>query len=87
MSKDSATEYSAYEPPSGRDLVAARGAFKARDIEASRSAHTRVPAHTTDAPERHQPKLTRTPQALRTVRTGYAHQPAACCTYQRHRAA
>ena len=26
-------------------------------------------------------KLTRTPRGLRTVRTGYAYQPAACCTY------
>ena len=33
------------------------------------------------------PKLTRTPRGLRTVRTGYAYQPPACCTYQRRRAA
>ena len=33
------------------------------------------------------PKLTRTPRGLRTVRTGYAYQPPACCTYRRRRAA
>ena len=27
------------------------------------------------------------PGGLRTVRTGYAHPPSACCAYQRHRAA
>ena len=32
-------------------------------------------------------KLTRTSRGLRTVRTGYAYQPPACCTYQRRRAA
>ena len=31
--------------------------------------------------------LTRTSRGLRTVRTGYAYQPPACCTYRRHRAA
>eukprot|EP00964_Phaeocystis_antarctica_P113494 scaffold77507_cov69-Phaeocystis_antarctica.AAC.1 len=36
---------------------------------------------------RRQPKLTCTPRGLRTVRTGYAYQPPACCTYQRRRAA
>ena len=33
------------------------------------------------------PKLTRTPRGLRTVRTGYAYPPPACCTYRRRRAA
>ena len=33
------------------------------------------------------PMLTRTSRRLRTVRTGYACQPPACRTYQRHRAA
>ena len=32
-------------------------------------------------------KLTRASRGLRTVRTGYAHQPPACCTYRRHGAA
>ena len=32
-------------------------------------------------------KLTRASRGLRTVRTGYAHQPPACCTYRRLRAA
>ena len=32
-------------------------------------------------------KLTRTPRSLRTVRTGYAYQPPACCTHLRRRAA
>ena len=32
-------------------------------------------------------KLTRTSRGLRTVRTSYAYQPPACCTYQRRRAA
>ena len=31
--------------------------------------------------------LTRTSRGLRTVRTGYAYQPPACCTYRRRRAA
>ena len=31
--------------------------------------------------------LTRTSRSLRTVRTGFACHPPACCTYQRHRAA
>ena len=31
------------------------------------------------------PVSTRTSRGLRTVRTGYAYQPPACCTYQRHR--
>ena len=31
--------------------------------------------------------LTRTSRGLSTVRTGYAYQPPACCTYQRRRAA
>ena len=54
MSKDSATPYAAYEPPpSGRDLEAARGAFKSRDVEASRSAHM-MSAHKKNAPEMHQ---------------------------------
>ena len=35
----------------------------------------------------HPAKLTCTPRGLRTVRTGYTYQPAACCTYQRRRAA
>ena len=56
MSEGSATPYNAYEPPaSGRDLTAARGAFESRDIEASRKAHTMMPArHTKAAPEMHQ---------------------------------
>ena len=33
------------------------------------------------------PEPTRTPRSRRTVRTGYAYQPPACCTYQRRRAA
>ena len=33
------------------------------------------------------PELTRTPRSLRAVRTGYAYQPPACCTYRRRRAA
>ena len=36
---------------------------------------------------RRQAKLTRTPRGLRAVRTGYAYQLSACCTYQRRRAA
>ena len=32
-------------------------------------------------------KLTRTSRGLRTVRTGHVHQPPACCTCQRRRAA
>ena len=31
--------------------------------------------------------LTRTSRGLRTVRTGYAYRPPACCTCRRHRAA
>ena len=38
------------------------------------------------ASERSAAKLTRTPRGLRTVRTGYAYQPPACCTYLRRRA-
>ena len=34
-----------------------------------------------------EPKLTRTPRGLRRVRTGYAYQPPAYCTYRRRRAA
>jgi hypothetical protein len=43
------------------------------------------------APDWHAPELTRvrwlSPPGLRAVRTGYAYQPPAYCTYRRRRAA
>ena len=41
----------------------------------------------TELYSRQPPKLTRMPRGLRTVRTGYAYPPPACCTYRRRRAA
>ena len=38
-------------------------------------------------PGEYLPELTRTPRRLRWVRTGYAYQPPALCTYRRRRAA
>ena len=52
-------------------------ALLAREIE---GVHVRLA-------DRSPPMLTSTVCSLRAVRTGYAYQPPACCTYRRHRAA
>ena len=68
-------------------IAAARARKTTRLKQVKAEAEVEIAAYRQQRETTFRPKLTCTPRGLRTVRTGHACQPPACCTYQRRRAA